>query len=372
MRSRPQDRPIALVRLPPRPPESLARVDLQEKCSAYSLAGLASNTLRAYQSDIRYFWAWARLSQDIEEETYPVSADVVRAFVLEHAPDPADPSGRPSMSPEVEAALRAEGLLRTKPGMPHKVSTMDRRLSALSRAHVHQGLADPTACVRGRGGLLSSIGKTQRARGVRKMAAATGDVLTAMLDTCGPDLIGIRDRALLLFGFCSGGRRRSEIAAMRREDLTRVSLGRRGHGYMVLIRHSKTDQQGRGLEVPLTEPLAVRALDAWLAAAGIEAGPLFRPIPRGAAVDRHMNPRQIARVVQSHAAAAGLDASAFGGHSLRRGFVSESGRRGIAPGDAMKMSGHKSVRVFLSYYESGAALNNPAAVMLTSDKKKKG
>ncbi|WP_342370376.1 hypothetical protein [Xanthomonas arboricola] len=53
----------------------------------------------------------------------------------------------------------------------------------------------------------------------RKKTAITMPELEALLATCDDSLEGIRDRALLRFGFASGGRRRSEIAAT---DLRRI------------------------------------------------------------------------------------------------------------------------------------------------------
>jgi integrase len=51
--------------------------------------------------------------------------------------------------------------------------------------------------------------------------AVTGDVLAKLLATCGTaSLRDIRDRAILMVAFASGGRRRSEIASLRREQLT--------------------------------------------------------------------------------------------------------------------------------------------------------
>jgi hypothetical protein len=73
-------------------------------------------------------------------------------------------------------------------------------------------------------------------------------------------------------GFGSGGRRRSEVAAARVEDLAAVD-----GGYLFRLRRSKTDQAGEGLELPVLGR-AARALAAWLAAADLTEGPLFRPL----------------------------------------------------------------------------------------------
>ncbi|WP_207215772.1 hypothetical protein [Pseudolysobacter antarcticus] len=56
----------------------------------------------------------------------------------------------------------------------------------------------------------------------RKKTAATRAELEAMLAMCDDSLVGIRDRALLLFVLASGGRRRSEIAVVEMASLQRV------------------------------------------------------------------------------------------------------------------------------------------------------
>jgi hypothetical protein len=63
--------------------------------------------------------------------------------------------------------------------------------------------------------LVSRIPRAYAARGAvpGRKAALTRDPLEAMLATCTDGLVGVRDRAALLFAFASGGRRRSEVAA---------------------------------------------------------------------------------------------------------------------------------------------------------------
>jgi integrase len=66
-----------------------------------------------------------------------------------------------------------------------------------------------------------------------------------MLALCPDTLIGKRDRALLALGF-AGAFRRSELCALQVDDLTEVPDGLR-----ILIRRSKTDQEGQGAEVAI-------------------------------------------------------------------------------------------------------------------------
>src|ERR1700682_1115276 len=130
----------------------------------------------------------------------------------------------------------------------------------------------------------------------------------AMVETLSPtSLIGVRDRALLLVGF-AGAFRRSEVVSL---DVADVTFG--GDGLVVQLRRSKTDQEGEGRKVglpfgsnPLTCP--VRSLRAWLTAAAITGGPIFRPVDRHAniAVTR-LTDQSVALVVKRCAKAAGLD-----------------------------------------------------------------
>ena len=93
------------------------------------------------------------------------------------------------------------------------------------------------------------------------------------------------------------------------------------------------------------------------AAPGDAEGPIFRPDRRGGHLtDRPLSGKVITEIVKKRAAAAGLESAAFGGHALRRGFISEAGLEGVAERDTMAVSGHKSRTVFDGYYEPGNAL----------------
>jgi integrase len=94
---------------------------------------------------------------------------------------------------------------------------------------------------------------------------------------------GLRDRALLLVGFAVG-LRRSELVALMVEDLSPSPDGVR-----IRIARSKSDQQARGHELLLVyaqplRPCPVRALRAWLDAAEITTGPIFRRVTRTGAI----------------------------------------------------------------------------------------
>jgi hypothetical protein len=70
--------------------------------------------------------------------------------------------------------------------------------------------------------------------------AATRGVMEALLATCEDNLSGKRDRALLLFGWASGGSRNSEIT-----DASFENVRRDGSGFVFELHRSKTNQSGR-------------------------------------------------------------------------------------------------------------------------------
>jgi integrase len=312
--------------------------------------GTAPATAHAHAGDLAYFWSWAAIELGLAE-SYPAPTAAVVQYIVDHL------EGLPLAT---EAALldrAARGLPggKARPG-PHTLATVRRRLASLSQAHQLAGVANPCRLPQV-GELLARARRrqAQRGDGPRAKRAATREVLDAMLATCGASLAGVRDRSLLLFAFGSGGRRRSEVAAARLEDLTPVE-----GGYLFRLRRSKTDQSGQGVDLPVLGR-AGAALAAWIAAAGLSTGPLFRSISRHGHPGARLSDRGVALIVQTRAALAGYEAREFGGHSLRSGFVTTAGRRGFSLGDTMALSGHRGAAVALRYHQAGTALANPAA-----------
>jgi integrase len=122
---------------------------------------------------------------------------------------------------------------------------------------------------------LSGIRRSIGAAPVRKKAA-TSDIVLSMAQTAGDNsLRQLRDRAILLVGFASA-MRRSELVALNVEDLEWTS-----EGVMIHIRRSKTDQEGMGASVAVPRGATacpVAALKAWIEAAGITEGAVFRRV----------------------------------------------------------------------------------------------
>jgi site-specific recombinase XerD len=184
-----------------------------------------------------------------------------------------------------------------------------------------------------------------------------------MVNTLPDTLLGKRNRALLLLGF-AGAFRRSELVGLNVADLEFCE-----DGVKVMLRKSKTDQQGAGMvkAIPFSAPAQagycpVRALRAWLEAAGITEGPIFRPTLRsGQVLPDALSGRAVARLVKDTAAAAGLEPSKYSGHSLRAGLVTTAILAGKSDSTIMRQTGHKKVETLYRYRRDANLFKDNAA-----------
>ena len=265
----------------------------------YLDASLASNTLVAYGSDLKHFAAWGGVIPSTSEQV----ANYVAYF----------------------ATRLAE-------------STISRRLVAIAHAHTIQGLASPTntALVR------ATLKGVRRARGraTRQVAALQKSHLLQMIKGL-TGLTGLRDTALLMIGF-AGAMRRSELVALDVEDVRLTE-----EGALIRLRRSKTDQEGRGREIAIPRVRGrycpCRVLEAWLKAAEITTGALFRQVNRyGQVSPVRLSPQSVALIIKLRARGAGLDATRFSGHSLRAGFATNAAKQGASTSSIRGQTGHKS------------------------------
>ncbi|MCY0900222.1 MAG: site-specific integrase, partial [Firmicutes bacterium] len=241
-----------------------------------------------------------------------------------------------------------------------KVSTLQRRLSAINGAHEAKGF--PRFSVRDEP-LKSVWAGIRRVHGVAqqgKAPAVTADI-QAMVAKIPDSLGGLRDRALLLLGF-AGAFRRSELVGLRREDVQFT-----GDGLTIWVRHSKTDQEGRGRKVGIPygshrPTCPVRSVQAWLAASGITEGPLFRSVNRhGQLQSAALSDKAVALIVKRWAEAAGLDPAQYAGHSLRAGLATSAAQAGVPERVIMAQTGHKSTDMVRKYIREGSLFRENAA-----------
>ena len=314
------------------PAPALSFAEAEAAAADYRRAARADNTRRAYRAAVARFTDWC---YEHRQTALPAAPETVAAFL---------------------AAEAGRGLA---------VNTLRLRHAALRYLHLLAGYPPPTASP-----LVSAtfagIRRAHR-RPLRKKTALVLEPLRAAIKTIPDTLPGLRDRALILVGFA---------AALRPSELARLdiaSLTRHEDGIALFLPWRKNDQEARGTTVWLpagqTDLCPVTALEAWLEAAEISDGPLFRrlwrlPPPRvrrGAKrkpiADRYrmgtnaIDTDSIALVVKKWTGLAGLDGAAFAGHSLRRGAISSGVAQGMHIARLKQFSGHASLKSLEEYVE---------------------
>jgi integrase len=300
-------------------------ITLVGQAEEYLRLARAKNTQRAYGSDWQHFENWC---QERTVESLPALPQTVALYL-------------------------------TDLSATHKASTLTRRLSALSHAHRSAGFSSPTedACVRL---LMAGIRRRHGTAAIAKRPLLVPD-LQAMLAAVPANRLGLRDRVILLLGFC-GAFRRSELVALNKEDLLETV-----DGLIVTLRRSKTDQEAEGRKIAIPrgrEPgtCPVLALSAWITAAGIVAGPVFRPVNRhGQILPQRLSGEAVAIVVKRWAAAAGLTPEEYAGHSLRAGLATSAAIAGKSERAIMSQTGHRSPTTLRRYIRDNNLFRDNAA-----------
>lgn len=243
-----------------------------------------------------------------------------------------------------------------------RMATIDKRLAAISQAHQLAGFDPPTKAPVVRKaikGLRRQLGTRQQC----KEPLLTQDILRILMCIQEPTLPNRRDKAILLLGF-AGGFRRSELVALKVEDLRFVEEGVR-----VMIRRGKTDQEGQGREIGIanghTGSCPIEAVRQWLEAAQIEGGPIFRPLGRRAVPQvEALSDRAVARIIQRLVKQAGLDPTLYAGHSLRAGLATQAALNGVPERNIMAQTGHKSPMMVRRYIRIGGLFRENASAQL--------
>ena len=202
---------------------------------------------------------------------------------------------------------------------------------------------------------LRGIARTHGEPPRRSAALATEDI-KRLIATCGTDLAGLRDRALLLLGF-AGALRRSELVGIDLAHLRPTPLGMR-----LLIARSKTDKAGEGVEIGIArgstpETCPVRAVRAWLKAAEVMDGPVFRRVTQWGTVGKHrLHPDAVRQILLKRAAAAGIEGTLLEPitpHGMRAGFITTAYRNGVPDEEIMGHTRHRSLPTMRGYIRRG-------------------
>jgi site-specific recombinase XerD len=306
--------------------------DAAVAAAQYRRAARAENTRRAYRAAVARFCAWCA---EHRQSALPATPATVAAFL---------------------AAEAGTGLA---------VNTLRLRHAAIRYLHLLAGAAAPTADAT----VATTFAGIRRAhrRPLGKKTALVLDRLAPAIAAIPNTLPGLRDRALLLVGFAAA-LRPSELAGLTRDQLTRHA-----DGIELFLPWRKNDQDARGTKLWLpqgrTVLCPVTALEAWLGAAVISDGPLFRrlrrlPPPRVArgakpkpAPERYrlgtqpIDTDSIALIIKRWTSCAGFDGADFAGHSLRRGAISSGVAQGVHIARLKQFSGHASLKSLEEYVE---------------------
>lgn len=310
--------------------DALPSTDLQqleEKAKEFRGKALADSTYRAYRTSWNLFHAWCQTNGKV---SLPAVPKTVELYITD---------------------LAMQG---------QQVSTINKKLAAISKIHQVTGHTSPTKSERVKGvwkGIQREIGLYQQGKepllieDLRKMVSRQPDTP-----------LGLRNRALLVIGF-SAALRRSELANI---EVPHVKFVR--EGLELFLPKRKTDQAKEGTVIglpfgsnPLTCP--VRTVQAWLEAAGHQDGPLFRSVDlHGNVGENKLSGNGIALIVKRCCEEIGLNPEKFGAHSLRSGFATSAAAAGKSEKAIMSQAGHRSTTTLHKYIKHATLFTDNAAV----------
>lgn len=272
------------------------------------------------------------------------------------------------MPAEIDDNLRRQGFLKSVG--PHAPSTVRRRLANWSTLTKWRGLDGAFTSPALKSAIRLAVRAVPRIRRRKSANAVTGDILAKLLATCATEsLRDLRDRAILMVAFASGGRRRSEVAGLRWEQLTveppiPVEGGSPLPSLAIHLGRTKTST-GEQDDVVYLTGRPVDALNAWMTAAKIDKGSVFRGVGRWGTVSKHgLDAQSINAIIKQRVAMAGLVPGEFSAHGLRSGYLTEAANRGIPLPEAMEQSRHLSVQQASSYYNNATRRSGRAARLL--------
>lgn len=273
----------------------------------------APNTLRAYRADMLEFINYCDQSGS---NALPASPAMVASFLQE---------------------CTAQNI---------KTATIRRKVSSISAIHRLSYLEDPTKHPE----VKITVRKISRQLGTRFEQAfpVTRSILDKLLAVCGQDLRGIRNRALLLLAYDSMCRR-SELVSLRVDEMEWLS----DDGLSILLRKSKTDQQGSGKWIHLSSE-ATNAVEDWLHAAGINDGFILRGILPNEKISGSLCDSRLSRIYKSLARRAGLSeriVQGISGHSMRVGGAQDLLIQGASLPQIMVKGGWAKTDTVMRYVE---------------------
>lgn len=317
-------------------------LEVLERLEDYARAArgaFAPNTLRALAADSRIFAEWCRTHG---RSMLPAAAQTVADFI------------------DAQAEMKAR-------------ATIERYRSSIALLHRAAGLPNPctdelvrlavTRMSRAKGRRQKQAEPLNRPSIDRMLVVKTTERLhrrVAEGDRAVP-LIALRNAALMAVAYDTL-LRRSELVALLIEDLERADDG----SGTILVRKTKTDQEGEGA-VKYLAPDTVGHVTAWLQAAGLTSGPLFRPVSKGGRVGAAaLADAEVYRLYREIAAAAGVKLSRPpSGHSTRVGATQDMFAAGFELLEVMQAGSWKTPAMPARYGERLRAQRGAARKLAT-------
>lgn len=232
----------------------------------------------------------------------------------------------------------------------NKSATVRRKLHSLGSLLKLLGLEDTTKAP----AVVIALKRANRTLGRAQEQAIplTRDRLEILKAVCDASPAGLRNKVLLQMGY-ETMRRRSEICQFTFEDLDVLANGKP----VLRLRRSKTDQDGQGKLIPISEYL-VKLLDEWAALLqqqGLAAhGPILRRVHSNGAIGQNaLMGASISPLLKQLQANTELkDIAPFSGHSFRVGAALDLLNRGVPMEVIMLRGGWRSQTTALNYLRS--------------------
>lgn len=303
--------------------KSLALANLFESAKRYAQNSKAENTRKAYGQDWQNFLAFC---EGNNLTPLPAAPEAVILYVT-HLADTGN-----------------------------KISTIKRRIVAISQAHKLQKLPSPvTPQVKEiLKGIKNENGTTQDQK--KPLLFPEVAQLVRVTDT---DLKGQRDRTMILLAY-SGFLRRSELCNLCFENIEFTR-----EGLLITLPKTKTGQNEVIAIEKGTFPVycPVENLKTWLSRSGITAGYLFPYIDKGGKIQNAEKPISTAgfvKLLKGYCEEIGLDPAKFAGHSLRAGGATQASLNNANDTDIKKHGRWKS-DVYHEYIRKADLFkNNPS------------
>lgn len=279
----------------------------------------APNTLRSWRADWR---VWTSFCTGMGCAPLPATLPTLRAFLLERIQ-----AGRKRAT--IEHYLATLTVVHRLAHLPSPMDSMEARLMwrGLRREHL-----------------------TARQRQAKGLTMDDIETIIGTLDLSLPR--DMRDAALISVAFESMFRR-SELIILRIEDLSDEADG----SGRIFLASSKTDQESAGF-LQYLSPETMSLIRAWLEAANLTQGPIFRSTPRSNKADKYqtaLSDRDVARIFKQRALQAGLAAELISGHSTRVGAAQDLMAANFSGAEIMRQGRWKTERMVVRYSESLSA-----------------